>query len=289
MALVFFLDLVAPVRCALEIARALQDHPQIKLRMGVHSGPVYRVEDINVNQDVSGGGIIMAQRVMDCGDAGHILLSGSVAEVLLQHSDWSDKVYDLGECEVKHGERVHLFNLYTDELGNPALPGKLRPEGDDGASEGQKDLETTATALPDRLAHYEIIRPLGKGGMGEVYLAHDTKLDRQVAIKVLPDAVRQDVERLARFRREAKAAASLKHPNIATIYALEEAVPGDEGTGGDIRHDVGARRAVPLQFIVMEYVEGETLTDRIPSDGMDLDTSILRWYGSCASCRTGSI
>ena len=252
MALVFFLDLIAPIRCSLEIARALQDHPEIKLRMGVHSGPVYRVADINVQQDVSGGGIVMAQRVMDCGDAGHILLSGSVAEVLLQHSDWSDKVYDLGECEVKHGERVHLFNLYTDDLGNPSMPEKLRPEGDDGTSEGQKDEERTATTLPGHLAHYRIIRPLGKGGMGEVYLAEDTKLDRQVAIKVLPETMRNDPERLARFRREARAAASLKHNNIATIHAIEE--------------------ADNVLFIVMEHVEGDTLSDRIPKDGMDLDT-----------------
>ena len=122
------------------------------------------------------------------------------------------------------------------------------------------------------LAHYKILRQLGKGGMGEVYLADDTKLDRQVAIKVLPDAVRHNPERLARFRREARAAASLTHPNIATIYALEEAMLENDGAGDGDRHDVGARRAVPLQFIVMEYVEGESLKDIIPSDGMDLDT-----------------
>lgn len=102
------------------------------------------------------------------------------------------------------------------------------------------------------IGHYTIIRPLGKGGMGEVYLAEDTKLDRQVAIKVLPASVREDAERLARFRREAKAAASLKHPNIATIYSLEE--------------------ADNVLFIVMEYVEGKTLTEQIPQNGMDLDT-----------------
>ena len=102
------------------------------------------------------------------------------------------------------------------------------------------------------ISHYKITSKLGEGGMGEVYLAGDTRLDRQVAIKVLPDAVRQDPERLARLRREAQAAASLKHPDIATIHALEEA----DG----------------LLFIVMEYVEGETLTERIPADGMDLDS-----------------
>ena len=101
------------------------------------------------------------------------------------------------------------------------------------------------------IAHYKILRPLGKGGMGKVYLADDTKLDRQVAIKVLPDAVRQDPERLARFRREAKAAASLNHPNIATIHSIEE--------------------ADNVLFIVMEYIDGETLSEHIPSDGMEID------------------
>ena len=108
------------------------------------------------------------------------------------------------------------------------------------------------------LARYKIIRPLGKGGMGEVYLAEDTRLDRQVAIKVLPDALRSDPERLARFRREAKAAASLNHPSIATIHSIEEA----DNPAGE-----------PVLFIVMEYVDGETLAERIPSDGMDLDIS----------------
>jgi class 3 adenylate cyclase len=128
MALVFFGDAVAPVRCALEISRALRSHPEIELRMGVHSGPVYRVADINMNQNVAGGGINMAQRVMDCGDAGHILVSKEVADVLRHVSDWSDKLHDLGEAEVKHGVRVRVFNLCAGELGNAAEPKKLRPE-----------------------------------------------------------------------------------------------------------------------------------------------------------------
>ena len=125
MALVFFEDAESAARCALEIGRALKSHPEILLRMGLHSGPVYRVTDINANQNVAGGGINIAQRVMDCGDAGHILASQSVADVLGQLSSWKDCLHDLGEAEVKHGVRVHLYNLCTNEAGNSALPQKV--------------------------------------------------------------------------------------------------------------------------------------------------------------------
>jgi Adenylate and Guanylate cyclase catalytic domain len=126
MALVFFGDAEAPARCALEICRALRNPPEIQLRMGLHTGPVYRVEDVNANRNVAGGGINVAQRVMDCGDAGHILLSSAVAEVLGQLSTWADCLHDLGEVEVKHGLRLHLFNFWKGELGNPERPRKLR-------------------------------------------------------------------------------------------------------------------------------------------------------------------
>src|SRR5712691_7465112 len=126
MALVFFTDPEAPVRCALELSHTLRDHPEIPLRMGIHSGPVYRVADINANRNVAGGGTNIAQRVMDCGDAGHILVSGAVAEVLRQLSVWPSLLHDLGEAEVKHGLRLHLYNLYNEEAGNPESPQKLR-------------------------------------------------------------------------------------------------------------------------------------------------------------------
>jgi eukaryotic-like serine/threonine-protein kinase len=125
MALVFFRDAEAPVRCALELSRTLRKHPDLKLRMGIHSGPVYRVADINANRNVAGGGINIAQRVMDCGDAGHILVSREVAEVLGQLSGWRPMLYDLGEVEVKHSVRIHVYNLYTDGDGNPELPKKI--------------------------------------------------------------------------------------------------------------------------------------------------------------------
>jgi tetratricopeptide (TPR) repeat protein len=127
MALVFFGCPDSPAHCALELARALRQHPEIKLRMGIHTGPVYRVDDINAARNVAGGGINMAQRVMDCGDAGHILVSKAVADVLAQLSTWKNVVLqDLGEAEVKHGVHLHIFNLYADDAGNPALPKKLR-------------------------------------------------------------------------------------------------------------------------------------------------------------------
>jgi len=125
MALVFFQNPVTPVQCATAISRALHGRPEIRLRMGVHTGPVYRIADINANNNVTGGGINLAQRVMDCGDAGHILLSKTFADVLVQLSDWADSLHDIGEVAVKHGTNVHLVNLHSADFGNPALPGKV--------------------------------------------------------------------------------------------------------------------------------------------------------------------
>ena len=122
MALVFRTNPEAPAQCALEISKALKSDPNIELRMGVHSGPVNEVVDVNQRANIAGAGINIAQRVMDCGDAGHILISKRVAEDLEQYDHWQPYLHDLGECEVKHGTRVHVVNLYTNELGNPALP-----------------------------------------------------------------------------------------------------------------------------------------------------------------------
>ena len=126
MALIFFHSPEEPARCALEISIALRDHPHIQVRMGVHSGPVSQVTDVNDRTNIVGAGINVAQRVMDCGDAGHILLSKHVAEDLTEYRHWQAHLHDLGECEVKYGLRLHLFNLYKDGLGNPQIPEKLR-------------------------------------------------------------------------------------------------------------------------------------------------------------------
>ena len=114
----------APVLCAEEIAKALKNHPEIRVRMGIHSGPVKEVTDLNEQANIAGAGINIAQRIMDCGDAGHILVSKHAAEDLEQYDQWHPYLHDLGECEGKHGERLHVVNLYNDEIGNPAVPTK---------------------------------------------------------------------------------------------------------------------------------------------------------------------
>jgi TolB-like protein/class 3 adenylate cyclase len=126
MALAFATTPDAPVQCALEISKALKSHPELRVRMGIHSGPVSGLVDVNDRSNIAGAGINMAQRVMDCGDAGHILLSRHIAEDLEQYRKWQPHLHDLGECEVKHGVRVSVVNLYTDDLGNPELPEKFK-------------------------------------------------------------------------------------------------------------------------------------------------------------------
>ena len=128
MALVFLRSAEAPVQCAIEISQALRSSSEIRLRMGVHSGPVNQVTDVNDRSNLAGAGINIAQRVMDCGDAGHILLSKRVADDLAHYRQWQSCLHDLGECEVKHGAKIEIVNLYTDELGNSATPEKLKQQ-----------------------------------------------------------------------------------------------------------------------------------------------------------------
>src|SRR5207302_7164043 len=121
----------APVRCALEITKELQKYPgskekpQLRLRMGIHSGPVNEVTDLNEQANIAGAGINVAQRVMDCGDAGHILISKRVADDLEQYPQWRPHLHSLGECEVKHGLHLHIFNLCGENFGNAAVPAKI--------------------------------------------------------------------------------------------------------------------------------------------------------------------
>jgi TolB-like protein/Tfp pilus assembly protein PilF len=142
-ALVFRNNPEAPVLCAMEISKELKRHPELQVRMGIHNGPVNEITDLNAQANIAGAGINIAQRVMDCGDAGHILLSRHVAEDLEQYPRWRSLLHDLGECEVKHGVRIHAANLYTDELGNSEVPEKFRQA---------KEKEQTVPAVPTAAA-----------------------------------------------------------------------------------------------------------------------------------------
>src|SRR2546423_10032881 len=124
-ALVFHTSPEAPVKCAMEIARELKKHPELRVRMGIHSGPVREVADLSEQGNIAGAGINIAQRVMDCGDAGHILLSKRVADDLEQYARWRPLLHFLGFRRVKHGVTLGLFNLYSDEIGNPEAPKNL--------------------------------------------------------------------------------------------------------------------------------------------------------------------
>jgi TolB-like protein/class 3 adenylate cyclase/Flp pilus assembly protein TadD len=128
-ALVFRKNTEAPVLCALEIGRVLKSHPELPVRMGIHSGPVNEVADLSDRKNVAGAGVNIAQRVMNCGDAGHILLSKHVVDDLEHYARWRPNLHDLGECEVKHGLRLHLFNLYDGCAGNPQTPAKFSAKG----------------------------------------------------------------------------------------------------------------------------------------------------------------
>ena len=144
MALVFFQSPEEPVHCAMEIARALKNHPHIRLRMGVHSGPVDQIKDVNDRLNVAGAGINFAQRVMDCGDAGHILISERVADDLAQDRLWQPLLHELGEIEVKHGVKLGIVNLYNAELGNPQAPQRLSTQ----AAPAKEPL-ASSTAVPE--------------------------------------------------------------------------------------------------------------------------------------------
>src|SRR6516162_10253953 len=124
-ALVFRNSPEAPVLCALEIAKALKNHPELHVRMGIHSGPVNEIADLNEQANIAGAGINTAQRVMDCGDAGHILLSRHVAEDFEHYPRWQPYLHTLGDFEVKHGQVISVVNFYNDEIGNPAVPEKF--------------------------------------------------------------------------------------------------------------------------------------------------------------------
>ncbi|HYL77850.1 MAG TPA: adenylate/guanylate cyclase domain-containing protein [Bryobacteraceae bacterium] len=155
MALAFFRDFTAPISCARRVALALGKEPPFQLRMGIHTGPVYRRADINTNLNVAGGGINLAQRVMDAGDAGSILMSKAMADMVGQLQAWSSVLHDLGEVEVKHGVRVHVFNVFTGEFGNPETPCKVLRARVSGA---EPNLGRLVAKMCDRRAQEEDFR-----------------------------------------------------------------------------------------------------------------------------------
>src|SRR5215467_8651219 len=143
-ALVFRNSPEAPVLCALEIAKALKNHPELHVRMGIHSGPVNEIADLNEHANIAGAGINIAQRVMDCGDAGHILLSRHVAEDFEHYPRWQPYLHPLGDFEVKHGQVISVVNFYNHEIGNPAVPEKF----------GKKTITgTTASTVKNRRSY----------------------------------------------------------------------------------------------------------------------------------------
>jgi TolB-like protein/class 3 adenylate cyclase/regulator of sirC expression with transglutaminase-like and TPR domain len=157
MALVFRNSSEEPAQCALEIARALKEHPEIQLRMGIHSGPVSEVGDVTGRRNIAGPGINIAQRVMNCGDPGHILVSERVAGDLGQYRQWRASLHDLGECDVKHNLRLHLFNLHTEAGGNAAVPEKLRKRRKSKAVIGRSRRRVSSPPVP----HWRLAATLG--------------------------------------------------------------------------------------------------------------------------------
>jgi class 3 adenylate cyclase len=138
-ALCFFEDPEAPVHCAKEISTGLKSNPSLSVRMGIHSGPIFRVTDVNDYPDIIGGGINTAQRVMDIGNAGHILLSKAIADILIELGDWRPFLHDLGEVTVKHDKKVHIYNFYSDDFGNSDMPMILRPSAKGYAATASED------------------------------------------------------------------------------------------------------------------------------------------------------
>src|SRR5512133_1006586 len=151
MALVFTGSVEEPVECALQISQRLRAQPSVPVRMGIHSGPVHHVADVNQRENIAGAGINLAQRVMDCGDAGHILLSKRVADDLAQYRQWRSHLHDLGECEVKHGVRLHLVNFHNGDVGNSQLPKKLQSAEATTSATSRAVLDSRRRSLPWRL------------------------------------------------------------------------------------------------------------------------------------------
>ncbi len=265
MLLAFFGSPEAPLRSAISIATAAKQTPELKLRMGIHSGPVFRVRDIQGKDSVAGGGITMAQRVMECGDAGHVLLTAAIAEVLAEHTRWKPLLTDLGTLEIKEGAPVRLYNFKNEEAGVEEVPRRVRraqgtPSPRTGEISGVAEVTAPRTATPppipaapatrtipelssaSAIGDYELLGELGAGGIGKVYKARHHISQRLEALKVLQQDQVGTPDTVERFVREIRVLASLNHPNIAALHT--------------------AFRLGDRLVMVMEYVEGEALSSQ---------------------------
>ena len=265
MSLAFFGSPEAPLRAAISVMVAVKQTPELRLRMGIHSGPVFRVKDIQGRESVAGGGMTLAQRVMECGDAGHILLSTAIAEVLAEHTRWKPLLADLGPVEFKPGSPVHIYNFKNEEAGNSEVPRAVRSAHGVPPSPRTGEVSGTAVAAARRppsgespppappraiselssvssLGDYELLGELGAGGIGKVYKARHRITQRLEALKVLQQDQVGTPEMVERFVREIRVLASLNHPNIAALHT--------------------AFRYEDRLVMVMEYVEGEALSSQ---------------------------
>src|SRR6266403_4296599 len=183
-ALVFRDNPEAPVACAMAISKSLKNYPGLRVRMGIHSGPVREVTDLNEQANIAGAGINMAQRVMDCGDAGHILLSKRVADDLEQYGRWRPLLHDLGICEVKHGATLGIANLYSDDAGNPETPKKFKVEKapEKTIERGRPVLRKSIAVLPFENLSEDKANAYFADGIQEEIL---TRLSKIAALKVI--------------------------------------------------------------------------------------------------------
>lgn len=187
-ALAFFRDPEAPVRCSIEISAKLRSKPDLSLRMGMHSGPVGRDTDVGDQPDVSGPGMNIAQRVMDVGDSGHILVSKAMADILIDLGEWRPFLHDLGEVVVKHSKKVHLYNFYSDAFGNRNVPVKFR------STERKYAANASAEWNSDQ-------RPGRHSGTGSISLPIDTFESRKATASPTQSCIHCGMLRLSQGRR----------------------------------------------------------------------------------------
>jgi TolB-like protein len=202
-ALVFRTTAEAPVLCALEISEALKSHPDLHVRMGIHCGPVKEVTDLNEQANIAGAGVNIAQRVMDCGDAGHILLSKHVAEDLEHYARWRPYLHDLGEVEVKHGDRISIVNLYTDELGNPEPPQRFKPQSPKAAALETPAARKSIAVLPFENLSEDKANAYFADGIQEEILTRLSKIaDLRVTSRTSTQRFKSSVENLPQIARQ---------------------------------------------------------------------------------------